>query len=343
MPTKRILKPFGALVAVTLFFALVAAAEANIAFVRGPSNQVVYTATDSGAKVKKVGKGGSPHLSPDGAALAYSQETKGHGFVLKVAPVGGGGGRTVMTNLQNPYEMVFSPDSEFLLAQRGSELGKRKLVLITLATGAQKVLASGYFSGYSWDPEGKEVVYAVAQAEKYPPKSNVFKVSAAGGKAVALTRDGASESPLWGPTGEIVFVKLIEADKRKYGPKNELYLMNPDGNGVKRLTHTKVDQLLQGLVPTAWSANGKRILAQFGGQDTSYAVGVSATTGAQRPILEATEQGLLGTALSPDGKTVYGDEGGFEGTNPHNVVSVPWSGGKAKVLIKNAFGVSLSF
>ena len=66
--------------------------------------------------------------------------------------------------------------------------------------------------------------------------------------------------------------------------------MNPNGKGVTRLTHTKVDQLLQGLYPTEWSANGNRLLAQFEGQDTSYAVGVNVNTGAQRPILEATEQ-----------------------------------------------------
>ena len=40
--------------------------------------------------------------------------------------------------------------------------------------------------------------------------------------------------------------------------------MNPNGTGEKRLTHTKVGQLLLGLFPTAWSANGKQLLAEFG-------------------------------------------------------------------------------
>jgi hypothetical protein len=118
--------------------------------------------------------------------------------------------------------------------------------------------------------------------------------------------------------------------------------MNPNGKGVKRLTHTKVGQLLQGLFPTAWSANGKRLLAQFGGQDTTYAVGVNVQTGAQKPILEATEQGLVGTALSPDGKTVYGSTGGFEPNSNQAAVSVPWTGGKPKVLVKGASSPSWS-
>jgi Tol biopolymer transport system component len=334
---KKYLKPLLVLSALTLLLALPAAASATIAFVKGFATQTVYTAADNGKGVKKVGKGSSPHVSPDGASVAYWREGPGHSTELKVAPVGGGAGKTVMPAFQEPFELRWSPDSEFILAQRGGELGKRRLVLVTVATGEQKVLATGFFTGFSFDPEGKEVVYAKADRQnQFPPRTDVYKVSAAGGKAVALTSDHLSEYPLWGPTGQIVFVKLLEADKRKYAPKNELFLMNPNGKGVKRLTHTKVDQLLQGLFPTAWSANGNRLLTQFGGQDTSYAVGVNVRTGAQRPIVEATEQGLIGVALSPDGRTVYGSTGGFEPSNQQAVVSVPWNGGRPRTLVQGA-------
>ena len=342
-PTKKFLKPLFAVSVLALFLALPAAASATMAFVKGFATQTVYTANDNGKGVKKVDKGSDPHLSPDGASVAYWREGPAHSTELKVAAVGGGAGETLMTNWQEPFELKWSPDSEFILAERGGELGKRRLVLVTVATGAQKVLASGYFTGFSFDPEGKEVVYAKSNSQNFPPRSNVYKVSAAGGKAVALTSDNLSEYPLWGPTGKIVFVKLLEASKRKYAPKNELFLMNPNGRGVKRLTQTKVGQLLQGLLPTAWSANGKRLLAQFGGQDTTYAVGVNVQTGAQKPILEATEQGLVGAALSQDGRTVYGSTGGFEPGSKQAVVSVPWNGGKPKVLVKGASSPSWSF
>ena len=335
-PMKKCLKPLFAVSVVVLILALPAAASATMAYVKGYSTQTVYTANDNGKGAKKVAKGSDPHVSPDGASVAYWHEGPGHKTELKVAEVGGGAGETLMTNLQEPFEMRWSPNSEFILAQRGGELGKRKLVLITVATGAQKVLATGFFRGFSFDPEGKEVVFGMSKNQNFPGKVDVYKVSAAGGKPVALTSDHVSEFPLWGPTGKIVFVKLLEANKRKYAPKNELFLMNPNGKGVKRLTHTKVGQLLQGLTPTEWSANGKRLLAQFGGEDTTYAVGVNVQTGAQRPIVEATEQGLVGTALSANGKTVYGSTGSFEPTPHEAVVSVPWSGGKPKVLVKGA-------
>jgi Tol biopolymer transport system component len=336
MPTKPPLKLIGALVAVTALLALTAAAQASLTFVRNQSNPTVYVADDNGSGIKKVESGYSPHMSPDGASVAYFHEGPGHAAELKLAPTSGGPGKTLMVGWRETYELAFSTNSEVIAALRGPEIGKRKLVLITVATGAQKVIATGYFSGFDFSPEGNELVYAKANSEKYPPRSDIYRVSAAGGKAVALTSDHKSEYPLWGPTGKIVFVKLLDADKRKYGPKNELYLMNEKGKQVKRLTHTSVDQLLQGLFPTAWSGDGKRILAEFGGQDTSYAVGVNALTGAQKPIVKAAESGFVGTALSSDGKTVLGYEGGFDPGNKHRVVTVPFNGGKVKILVNNA-------
>jgi hypothetical protein len=343
-PSKKFLKPLLALSALALVLALPAAASASIGFVRGFASQTVFIAKDNGSGVKKINKGSEVHMAPNETSLVYRTEGPGHRPEMKLTTIAGGAGATLMTNWQEPYEMRWSPTSEYILALRGGELGQRSLVLVSVPDGKQKVLARGFFTGFSFDPEGKEVVYGKANsATAFPPKTNLYKVPITGGKAEKLTSDNLSEFPLWGPKGQIVFVKLLEADKRKYAPKNELFLMNENGKGVKRLTHTKVGQLLQGLTPTAWSANGNRLLAQFGGQDTTYAVGVNVRTGAQRPILEATEQGLVGAALSANGQTVYGATGGFEPGGPKQVVSVPWNGGKPKVLINNALLPSFSF
>ena len=324
------------LLALAALLALPALAQAKLTFVRGVFSPAVYVANDNGSGARKIGPGNTPRISSDGALVAYAKEGKGHKLDLKLAAVAGGAPKTLMSGLQEPFYLAFSPNSELIAALRGPELGKRKLVVITVATGKQKVIASGYFSGFSFSPEGNELVYAKSNSERWPPRSDVFRVSVAGGKAVALTSDHRSIDPLWGPRGQIVFAKLLEANKRKYGPKNELYLMDEKGKGVKRLTHTKVDPLLQGLFPTAWSSDGKRILAEFQGQDTSYAVGVDAKTGAQHPIGKVGEAGLVGTAFSADGKFVLASEGGFDPSNKHAVVRVPYGGGKAKVLVKNA-------
>jgi Tol biopolymer transport system component len=339
MPRLKLLAVASALVALLV---VPAAAHATLAFVRSPIHSTVFVANDDGSGAKKLGAGFDPRVSPDGETVIYLHEGAGHAQQMKLYSVLSGRTRTVMSGWQDTLYSAYSPDSSEVAAMRGPELGKRKLVVIDLATGAQRVLARGYFSGVSFSPDGGEIVYSRAAHEKYPPRSDVYRVPVAGGRPVALTGDHDSESPLWGPNGEIVFVKLLEAKKRMYGPKNELFLMNAQGKGVRRLTHTKVDPLLQGLIPAAWSADGSRLLAEFGGQDTSYAVTVNPKTGAQRPLLKAEGAGFVGTGLSQDGSAVLGYVGGFEPGPRHDVVTVPYGGGRPKILVRNAYEPSWS-
>jgi Tol biopolymer transport system component len=336
-----------------LAFVLLAApafAEATLTFVRKPLNPTVWVANDNGSQAHKLGAGTNPRVSPDGQTVAFSP-FKGGSFSseLVVAPANGiAPPRRLLDNWREPYEFDWSPDSSTIAALRGSELGKRALVLVDVTTGVQNVVAEGYFQGVSFAPDGSELVYARAASEGFPLRGDVYRFQIPIGQPlryippVRITHDHRSLDPLWGPNGKIVFVKQLGAKQRRYGPKNELYLMNSAGKGVQRLTHTKVGALLLGLSPTQWSANGNRLLAEFGGQDTSYAVTVNPQTGAQRPLVEATEQGFIGTALSADGKLVLGFSGGFEPGPGHKVATIPYRGGKPKVLAKNAFEPSWS-
>jgi Tol biopolymer transport system component len=343
MPAKLKSKWIVPFVAVVVLLVLPAAAQATLVYVRNLLHPAVYAAADNGSGAHKVGAGRSPRVSPDGQLIAYLHEGAGHAQELKLASAGGGGSETLMVGWQDSFYLAFSPDSTMLAALRGPALGARKLGLIDVATGSQLIVASGYFSGFSFSPDGSELVYAKAGSEKYPPQSDVYRFEIPIGQSVRfvppvrITHDRNSQDPLWGPNGKIVFVKLLGAKQRKYLPKNELFLMSSNGSQVKRLTHTKVGSLLQGLFPTEWSANGKRLLAEFEGQDTSYAVTVNPSTGAQRTVDKAGEQGFVGTALSADGKTVLGFTGGFEPGPNHNAATVPYAGGKLKVLVHNAF------
>jgi len=325
--------------------ALPASASATLAYVKSPFNATVFVANDDGGSPHRVAAGHGPKVAPNGLAVAYLHEGPKFAQELKVAPATGGPGTTLMKNFREAFYLAWSPDSKTLAALRGPELGKRKLVLIDVATGIQSVIAQGFFSGYSFSPDSSEIVYSVAQSEKYPPRSDVFRfpvpipgvVNVRAPEPVRLTSDHRSSYPLWGPQ-KIVFVKTVEAKKRRYGGKNELFLMNTQGKEVKRLTHTKVDPLLQGLFPTEWSADGRRLLTEFGGQDVSYAVVVNPKTGAQKPVAGTGEQGFVGTDLSADGKLVLGFNGGFDpGLKNHKVQTVLYSGGKPKTLVKEAF------
>jgi dipeptidyl aminopeptidase/acylaminoacyl peptidase len=346
MPSRPKSKPaLLAFLVLCAALALPASAGATLAYVKNPLHPVVFAAGEDGSGAHRVAAGRNPRVSPDGHWIAYLHEGPKHAQELKLAPAGGGAGRTLMVGWRESFYLAFSPDSASIAALKGPQLGKVALTVVDLASGRQTQLATGYFSGFSFSPDGTRLAYSRSASEAYPPRSDVFAIDApVPGKVyvqapqpTALTKDHRSQDPLWGPDGRIAFVKSLDAKKRQYGPKNELYLMDEAGRHVKRLTHTKVPPLLQGLFPTAWSANGSRLLAEFEGQDVSYAVAVNPKTGAQRPVAKTGEAGFVGTALAADGSAVLGFTGGFEPGPKHDVVAVPYSGGNPRILAKGAY------
>jgi Tol biopolymer transport system component len=323
-----------------------ASAQATLVFTRNPLSPAVFMANDNGSSAREIGAGSNPRVSPDGQTIVFYRAGKGSQPAgLMVAAATSGTPKKLVSGWQNSFVFAWSSDSSTIALLRGPEVGKQRLITVDLASGAQHTIDRGYFSGVSFAPGGSEqLVYAKATSESFPPRSDVYRIDILppGAESVAaeeprqLTTDHRSFSPLWGPSGRIVFVKHLGEKSRKYGPKNDLFLMNPNGKGVKRLTKTKVDPLLSGLSPTEWSANGKRLLTEFGGQDTSYAVAVNPKTGAERALTKEREVGFVGTALSSDGKLVLGSLGGFEPGRGHKVVSIPYAGGRPKVLANNA-------
>jgi hypothetical protein len=350
MPTTKKLSLLLSAAVLAALLVLPATAQATLTYVRNPSHPTVFVANDDGSGARKIEEGELPDVSPDGNWVAYLHQGAKNAEELKVAPTAGGTSRTLMSNFRESSTLEWSSDSALLAALRGPEFGKRKLVVVNAVSGAQRVVAQGFINGFSFSPDGSELVYSKAGKEKYPPPGDLFRVefvppgavSVAPEKTVRLTKDHRSSYPLWGPA-KIVFVKTLDAKKRQYGPKNELYLVSPSGKGVKRLTHTKVPPLAQGLFPTDWSASGNQLLAQFEGQDLSYAVKVNPKTGGQKPVGKVGEQGFVGTALSTDGKFVLGYEGGFDPGNSHDVFRIPYAGGKPQLLAKNAFEPDWSF
>ncbi|MFI5029052.1 MAG: TolB family protein [Solirubrobacterales bacterium] len=305
-------------------------AGATLVFTRNPLHPAVFAASDNGKGVRRIGAGSSPHISPNDDSIVYLRGGKSP--EMELVPTAGGSARMLMKGWREPFDFAFSPDSKLVAAERGHELGKRKLVVIDLASGKQQVLASGYFSGFSFSPDGGELAFSKL-TRAFSESGDIFRVKLSGGEPVALTDDHRSTEPLWGPQNKIVFDKAHNL-KSRLSPKAQLYLMDPDGGGVKQLTHTKVPPLIFGLTPVAWSASGGQLLAEYGGEDTTYAVTVDPRSGAERKVIPGdTEMGFDGTALSKNGKFVLGVTSVEPGPHQHIAV-VPYGGGKKMIVTK---------
>jgi hypothetical protein len=312
-----------------------AAGSASLTFLQHPRSITpnVAIANLDGSDVRTLGPGTSALISPDGSAVAVVEDLPGNaGSRLSVYPTSGGAARQIYRSAAFINLIGWSADSELLLADAPTGLKQTgPLLTINAASGATQTVANGVFAGASFSEAGTDdVVYAMSNSQQLKAAVNLYTSLPSGGDTKELTSDGHSMDPLWGPDG-IVFARFRLRGKDAY-PVNQLWSINADGSDAKQLTHMSVSPLVEGLSPVAFSANGKHLLAVFGGEDTSAAwtVDLSGPTAVVHDLGNAYENTPEG--ISRDGKTVLLSTG-FEGT-PAAVEIVPWHGGKPTVVIK---------
>jgi hypothetical protein len=330
-------KALFALAAVGALLALPAAANATLSYTKGLQKPRVYVAEDNGSGARLVGLGRNSHVSPDGEWVAYERESKGGNSELRLYQVDIHKSERLLNPWAESFVFAWSPDSTKVAAVTGGLTGKKTLLVIDAKSLKRERVATGYFNGVSFSPESDELVYGASQTEN-TLKSDIFRYELGGSAPTALTTGKKSAFPLWGPKDQIAFAGQVRAGGRSESPASQLFTMDSEGKRISQLSHTKVSPLAQGLIPTAWSSNGARLLTEFAGEDQSYAVALSTVTGAEKKLTKNAETGLQGAALSPDGSTVLGTVGlGFGGNPNPKVVTVPWGGGPEKVLVPGGY------
>lgn len=320
--------------------ALAPAAGAALVYDKGftSGHPSVWIANDDGSGARRLAPGNSPHISPDGLTVVYElMPTAATGFkpwLMKIPASGG-----TPTLLRKPVWLAsgfaWSPDSHTIATVTGREIGTKRLVLLDVATGATRTVASGAFSGVSFSPTGTAIAYARASRDGFPLRSEVYTAPVAGGTPTPITTGRRSIGPVWGATS-IVISRQRKSHKRGDGPKQDLYTVRPDGTRLHRLTRTNVPFLLTGLTATEFSADGTRLLAEFGGQDTSFAETVSPSSGRQHTVGRLAD-GIVGYRLSSDGRSILAATGGYDPAGRHDVVSIPYVGGVLTVLARHAY------
>lgn len=205
------------------------------------------------------------------------------------------------------------------------------LVVIDLGLHTVTRIARGEIYGASFAPNGSdELVYARAPSQLLSAPVNLYMSKPDGSDKRELTHDGRSLNPVWGHLG-IAYDR--ERPRRNVAPEYQIWLRSATGPGIRRLTNIPVDPLVSGLVPLAFSTDGKRLLAEFGGEDTSEAWTVLVPGGHARRVTVGG-RAVVGAGISGNGTSLLVDEGGLdEPASNGRVATVPFFGGSPKVLV----------
>jgi hypothetical protein len=309
----------------------------------GNSQPVVWTIHVDGTQNTRIGPGFTPLISPSAQQIAASlfgaNPSNGEtGPALAVYSTSGGTTQTYFNLAGETVEpLAWSRDDRYVAVDIQSTKLKNAarlsgLGVVDTMTGTTKVIARGQIFGASFAPNGSdEIVYGRSAAQTLTAPVNVFRSTVDGSGTTALTRDGRSLFPLWGPKA-IVYDR--ERLRREDAPVYQLWLRSPSGK-TRRLTNIRVRTLVSGLTPLAFSADGSKLLAQFVGQDTNEAWTVSVASGrARRLTPRSSRYPLQAAGMTSDGTTLLVNEGGVDGpASEGRVATLPFAGGRSTILV----------
>jgi hypothetical protein len=305
------------------------------------SPPAVWVAEGSGREPMRLGPGSQPLIAPNGqsvaAALFGATANSEQGPALAVYSTVGG--PTVdLLNLASATAtaLAWSPDSRYLaLSLQSTSVTSPALssglAVFDTSTGTVTTIAHGQIYGASFAPgAGGTLVYARAPSQSLSAPVNLYVSQPDGAGVRALTRDGHSLNPVWGPR-YIAYDR--ERLRRNDAPVYQIWLASSTRAALRRVTNIPVASLVSGLVPLSFSGDGGRLLAEFEGQDTSEAWTVRVSS-ASAHRLSVRRRSVMAAGLSRDGRTVLIDEGSFEEPASNGrVASIPFAGGSSTVLV----------
>jgi Tol biopolymer transport system component len=318
------------LLGATIALISAAPAQAKLVYVKGPIDAPhVFVADDDGTNPHKVGDGRSPAISSDGRWVAWvtDEDNSLQQVHLRLADRSRKARDLVRSDFVG--DLKFSPDAK----QLAIEL-RNRLWVYNIHDRESVKAASGQIRGFSFSPDSASIAFGTSgQDDAADAPSDLYSFAIADKKRRRITRDRKSLNPLWTARGIV-----HDRQKRRPGaaPSYNLFEIQPDGGSLRRITALKIPDLVSGLVPLERSDNGKRLLAEFVGQDTSVGFAVNPKSGKVRALSRDSENGFVAAGLTADGRTVLGVTGGPDPNNKHNVVTMPYTGGKPTVLVKKA-------
>lgn len=305
-----------------------------IAFDRGSATPAVWVAEANGRGARRLAAGSNPMLSPDGRYVAFQSLSSGttQVQVLSIRP-----GVSVATGSTSASFQIlaWSADSRYVaVAVTGTKASDSELDVIRVGAGSAAVgpVAQGFISGASFAPRGDRLVYAVSRSQRLGARVDLFTVDVNGNHTRRLTRNGRSLYPVWGRQGIAFDRERLRGTSK--APEYQVCLLR--GRHIAQLTNLHVPALQDGLVPLQFDAGGGRLLAEYEGEDTSYAYTIQLKPLRVRQVTVAGRQ-VQGGAISRNGRELLVDQGAFE--NPANkgiVETVGFTGGRAHRLTRGA-------
>jgi serine/threonine protein kinase/Tol biopolymer transport system component len=252
-------------------------------------------------------------FSPDGNYLYFVRSDPGN-FELKYlyrAPLLGGTPERLAEDVDS--NITFSPDGHKIAFMRydNPEPGKFRLIVRSLDTGEEQVLASGAngqsFVNPAWSPDGNTILCVVNQP--VDALTGLMAVDVHSGKQrLILSSDSGLLLPTWLPDGHGLLVQNVTRASN-FSQRQIAYVVYPEGriDPITRDTNNYSDLSV--------AANGQVLATVLSQQRYNLYVMSAASGGADaRPV--ATAAAFSNLSWTQDGRVIYDKDNKINWLNP---------------------------
>jgi TolB protein len=189
-----------------------------------------------------------PSLSPDGRFIAYRAEPNNYPELWLMNADG-----TEQHRLTRDGGFpAWSPNGSMIAyAPGGGPSGRSSIAVMNAdGSGRRRLPDTDYGEYPAWSPDGTRIAFS----SNLSGEAKIFIVELDGSRVVDLSSVGEGGKVAWSPDGRSILFQSHPDHTDNY---TDIYVMRPDGSGVKRLTRTN------GGLP-AWSPDGRHIVFAAG-------------------------------------------------------------------------------
>jgi Tol biopolymer transport system component len=272
-------------------------ATGTIAFTREGH---VWLMRADGSEQRALTQGVGAIWAPDGRRIAYLLAGPDVGYHLFAVDVNGSGPRRLATpelDYETDHYQVWSPDGRWVAFERYDSDPNYAVYVAAADGGGERLLARGQGYGFArpdWSPDGRLVAFThVERGSVY-----VMRLDGTGRRVLATIPAAKVWAVKWSPDGRLI--AFVRDDYRSRDRREELWVMNADGTGLRRLVDARVDNRGARTADFAWSPDSRQIaFTQCCKTSEIYVVNADGSG-----LRQLTDNDDAGPVWSPDGRSI---------------------------------------